>query len=195
MTTNYTDEESDRIIAEGLSAVERMRKHVAAIEQDKVRQPQALAAARQAAHVARETTIASEPWTDTLNIIPTTDSAGGLNGMAAFPGIEAKEIWGARLLFDLIGCTDGDADIDATLSRYFTLLNGDIDHLFIIMSAALVTAADTVVPMLLQDIEEHGSNYRARVYLAEAARKSWALNINALRQTPNFEDESEDGDA
>lgn len=182
----------DQIIADGLAAANRIREQIAAIEKERDEQPAKLAAARNAADAARETMIESEPWADNLNILPTHDSTGELNGMAAFPGIEAKEIWGSRLLFDLIGCTDNDREIDDVLNRYFTLLNGDTSHLFIVMSAALVTCADTVIPMLLQDMEEHGSNYGARVYLAEAARKAWQLDINRLRSMPNFESEEDD---
>jgi hypothetical protein len=32
--------------------------------------------------------------------------------------------------------------------------------------------------MLLDDIEKHGSNYDARVFLADAARNAWATRIN-----------------
>ncbi|CAN5150582.1 hypothetical protein BH09ACT8_BH09ACT8_59140 [soil metagenome] len=191
MTTNHTDEESDRMIAEGLSAVDRMRQRIAAMEKEREEQPSRLAAARNAADAAREATVEAEPWVDNLNIIPTQSESGDLNGMASFPGIEAKEIWGSRLLFDLLGCTDNDDEINDVLGRYFTLLNGDTDHLFLIMSGALVTAADTVIPMLLKDIEDYGNNYGARVYLAEAARKSWELNINALRQAPNYEEDTD----
>ena len=165
-----------------------LRDLIDAIERSRDDQPQRLAAARNAADAAREAAIESQPWIDNLNILPTQTISGELAGMAAFPGIEAKEIWGTRLLFDLIGCTDTDDEINDVLNRYFTLLNGDTDHLFLIMSAALVTCADTVIPMLLKDIEDHGSNYGARVYLADAARKSWELNVNALAAMPNYEE-------
>ncbi|MDN4520320.1 hypothetical protein JN086_14175 [Mycolicibacterium austroafricanum] len=187
MTYPTNSDDLDSIANSSSEALRMAREVLAGIEKSRDEQPALLAAARNAADAAREATIEEQPWLDNLQIIPTQTLDGEINGMAAFPGLEAKEIWGSRLLFDLIGCTDNDGEINDVLNRYFTLLNGDTAHLFIVMSAALVTCADTVIPMLLKDIEDHGSNYGARVYLADAARKSWELNINALRQTPNYE--------
>jgi hypothetical protein len=46
MTTNHTDVESDAIIAAGLSAVDRLREQIAAMEEAKASEPERLAAAR-----------------------------------------------------------------------------------------------------------------------------------------------------
>ncbi|QRZ04514.1 hypothetical protein [Mycolicibacterium austroafricanum] len=190
--TNLDDMNEDEILSAGFSAAQQIRAQIAAIEKERDEQPSRLAAARNAADAAREATIEEQPWASNLQFALTETLTGEVNGVASFPGLEAKEIWGTRLLFDLIGCADGDGEINDVLNRYFTLLGGDTAHLFIVMSAALVTCADTVIPMLLDDIENHGNNYGARVYLADAARKSWELNINALRQTPNNEAEDDE---
>ncbi|ABM12284.1 hypothetical protein [Mycolicibacterium vanbaalenii] len=187
MTYPTNSDDLDSIAHSSSEALRMAREVLAGIEKSREEQPALLAAARNAADAAREATIAEQPWAENLQFALTETLTGEVNGVASFPGIEAKEIWGSRLLFDLIGCTDNDGEINDVLSRYFTLLNGDTAHLFIVMSAALVTCADTLIPMLLDDIEKYGNNYGARVYLADAARKSWELNINALRQTPNYE--------
>lgn len=192
MTYPTNSDDLDSIAHSSSEALRMAREALAGIEKSRGEQPARLAAARNAADAAREFTIQNEPWTGNLNIIPTYNTAGELNGMASFPGIEAKEIWGTRLLFDLIGCTDNDSEINDVLNRYFNLLGGDTDHLFIVMSAALVTCADTVIPMLLKDIEEYGSNYGARVYLADAARKSWEISVDKLRHMPDFEAEDDE---
>lgn len=177
--------ESDAIIAAGVSAAKVVLEERAAAERTRAQQPARLAAAKFAADQARECAVAAEPWADTVSVLPAHDQSGELAGMVAFPDIEAKEIWGLRLLFDLIGCSDNNADdIDSVLDRYYTLLNGDISHLFLIFSAALVTAVDTVIPMLLNNIEESGDNWEARVLLADAARKAWSLNVNAPKGAP-----------
>ena len=45
-----------------------------------------------------------------------------------------------------------------------------------------------VVPTMLDDLEQHGSDYEARVRLADAARNAWAARINDYRNNATNEE-------
>ncbi|CQD11925.1 hypothetical protein BN1232_02249 [Mycobacterium lentiflavum] len=179
MTTHYIDGESEAILAAGLSAAERIREQIAAIERAKASQPERLAKARADADGARSKCLADEPWSESWSAIPTTDFNGQLTGMMALPSIDGKELWGTRAAFDFLDAGADPDRIDEVLNRYFTALDGQTEHLFFVFSAALTTIAQYVVPMMLDDLEQHGSNYDARVLLADAARNAWATRLNA----------------
>lgn len=177
-TNYYTAEESDRIIAEGLSAVERMRAQIDAMQRAKAEQPERLAKARSDAEEARGWALIEE---DLASQIKTMNSANG-TATLALPNITARELWGARLAFDLLDCGDDYDQIDAVTARLFSAANGDTGITMVIMSAALSTIASVVVPQLLEEIELGASNYDERVRLAEARAKAWNGRVSEIRQ-------------
>jgi hypothetical protein len=182
-TTPIDDMTSDEILDAGLSAAKQALAQVEAIEKSRDEQPARLAEARAKADAARTEALGAEPWDDLWTALPGYTRDGELSGMLALPSITAKEMFGARLAFDALDCgdtDDGDA-LDEVFQRVFTMCNGDPGHLFLIFSAALRTIATVVMPMMLDDLEQHGSNYDARVLLAEARVKAWNGRVNALR--------------
>lgn len=183
MTTNITDDpfskDSDQIVADGLAAVERMREHIKHIEAEKAAQPIHLAEARSAAEEARGWALIEEPFGDQIKTMTSTDGAASL----ALPNVLAKELWGARLAFDVLDAGDDCDEIDATIARLFSAANGDTGVTMTVMAAALSTIASLVVPQLLDEIEQHGSNWDERVRLSEARAKAWNGRVSELRAT------------
>lgn len=185
MTTEYTDEESDRIIAEGLPAAERIRAQVAAIEQAREDQPARLTKARSEADEARGWSMIEEPWESLIAAVPAVDSNGQRTGSAlTLPSITAKELFAARLAFDMLDAgldTDNPDAVEEVKTRYFTELHGDTALLFLVCMAALETIADLVVPQMVDELETGAGNYDVRVMLAEARTKSWNGRVTELQ--------------
>ena len=85
------------------------------------------------------------------------------------------------MAFDLLDCGDDYDQIDAIVSRLFTAAGGDTGLMMLIMSAALSTTAALIVPQLLEEIENRGSNWDERVRLCEARAKAWNGRAAELR--------------
>lgn len=173
----------DETIAAGLSAADRLRAQIAALERARDEQPEKLAAARREAAAAREQALAQEPWSELMTAVPSVDADGNLHGMLAIPTIDGKELMGVRLAFDLLGCCANEEEVDEVLSDYFSWVR-EPDHMFLVVSAALTTIVSHVVPQMLDDLEQQGSNWTARLLLAEAARNAWEGRIGQYRDDP-----------
>lgn len=181
-TTDPFSAESDRIIAEGLSAAERMRAHIAAIEKARDEQPDRLTKAREEADEARGWSLIEEPWHTLISALPAYNSDGQRTGDSlVLPSITAKELFGARLAFDMLDCGEDHDRLDGVKNRLFTELNGDTGLLFLVCMAALDTIAGHVVPQMVDELETHASNYDTRVALAEARTKAWNGRVSELR--------------
>lgn len=178
MNTNHTTEESDAIIAAGMSAVDRLREQAAAMEAAKSSQPERLEKARSDADEARGWALLEEPLESQVKSVSLADGDASL----ALPNILAKELWGARLAFDLIDCGDDGDQLDAVTSRLFGAAGGDPGVMMVIQAAALSTIASLIVPQLLSEIEYSGSNYDERVRLCEARAKAWRGRVHELRE-------------
>jgi hypothetical protein len=181
MTTNHhtdpqgmTLEELDEIAE---SARDLLRRRIDEMEAAKTSQPERLAKARSDAEEARGWALLEEPLDGQVKSIA---SIGGTASLS-LPNITARELWGARLAFDLVDAGDDFDQIDAVISRLFSAANGDTGIAMVIMSAALSTIASLVVPQLLEEIEHSGSNYDERVRLAEARAKAWNGRVSELR--------------
>jgi hypothetical protein len=148
------------------------------IQQDREAQPERLAKARSDAEEARGWALLEESLESQVQSLDSTDGTASLS----LPNVTARELWGARLCFDLLDCGDDYDEIDATISRLFCAANGDTGIAMVIMSAALSTIAALVVPELLDEIEHSGSNYDERVRLAEARAKAWHGRVAELRE-------------
>jgi hypothetical protein len=182
VTTNHTNAESDAILAAGLSAVDQWREHVKAMEEAKATQPERLAKARSDAEEARGWALIEEPFADQVTTISGHSEYGDERSSLSVPNMVAKELWGARLCFDLLDCGDDFDRIDEVISRLFSTAGGDTGLAMLIMSAALSTIASLVVPQLLNEIEHGGSNFDERVRLAEARAKAWNGRAAELRE-------------
>lgn len=167
MTTNESTE--NQIIADGMDALEQMRASIAAMEKARDEQPARLAKAREDAEVARGWSLIEEPFENHVKTISSIDGSA----MLALPSITARELWGARLCFDLLDCGDDYDKIDEVISRLFSTAGGDPGIAMVVMSSALSTIAGLVVPQLLDEIEQRGSNWDERVRLCEARAKAW----------------------
>lgn len=138
---------------------------------------QQLTKMRQAIEKARQEALAAEPWTDFVKAIPAYDRDGAVAGMMSSPTIDAKELYGSRLAFDLVNC-DGDVDrILETLSRNFVMVGGNTSHAFVVLSAALVTFAETIVELLVALLEEVPPTSGIRIKLAEFALHAWTTRL------------------
>lgn len=179
MTTTPTDAESEAIIAAGLSAAERIREQIAYMKRAKASQPERLAKARSDAEEARGWALLEEPLNSQVISI---DSEIGFDPPLSLPNIAARELWGARLAFDLLDCGDDYDQIDAVIGRLFTAAGADAGVTMIIMSAALSTIASLIVPQLLEEIEQSGSNYDERVRLCEARAKAWHGRVSEIHE-------------
>lgn len=171
-TTDNTDLEDTE------SAVTQARALIAHIEKSRDEQPARLAKARADAEEARGWALIEEPFAGQVTSIASVDGTATLT----LPNMEAKELWGARLCFDLLDCGDDYDQIDTVMSRLFSTVNGDTGVAFLITSAALSTIAGLVVPELLHEIEHTGSNYDERVRLAEARAKTWHGRVSEIRE-------------
>lgn len=144
-------DEPDRVFAE------RMRERLDEIDRARDAQPERLAAARAEADEARGWSLIEEPFEVTL------------------PGVTARELFGARLCFDVLDCGDDVDQIDEVLARLFATTGGDTGVTMLIMSVAL-SAAAALVEQLLNEIEQHG-DWDTRVRLAQARTKAWRDRI------------------
>jgi hypothetical protein len=182
--TDYTDtdmtaDEADAFIA---SAVEQSTALLARIEKSRADQPERLAKARADADEARGWSMLEETWESQITAVPAYNSDGDRTGDAlTIPNLVAKELFGSRLCFDLLDCGDDDEQINAVLSRYFSMVSGDPGLAFLLFSSALTTVASVVVPQLLEELEQQASDYDVRVMLAEARAKAWNGRVNDIR--------------
>ncbi|MCX2934042.1 hypothetical protein ORI20_27620 [Mycobacterium sp. CVI_P3] len=195
MTDHATTTDSDRIIAEGLAIANGFRERIAAIEKSREDQPAKLEKARAEADEAREQSLLIEPWTEELSTLRCYRGDGQPTGTVMhLPNLIAKEMFGARMAFDMLDCSDDSTGerIEEVRNRYFALLGGDTGNLFLVAFAALDTIATIVVPQLLDAIEQQASNWDTRVMLAEARAKSWRGRIAEHRGIPANEPSCDD---
>jgi hypothetical protein len=179
MTT--IDQPDDMSLEEIQSAAGRARALLHHIKMSREAQPDRIEEARAAADEARGWAIIEEPWDTQWTAVPSFTSGGELAGSMSIPNMTAKELFGARLAFDMLDCGDDDDRINAVQSRFFSMVHGDPGMAFLLFASALSTVASVVVPQLLDDLEHHGSNYDARVMLAEARAKAWHGRVSELR--------------
>ena len=177
--------EADELVARAAefasSKLSQARAMLAAIEKARDEQPQRLAAARTAADEARGWSLIEEPWHTLITALPTYSPDGRRTGGAlSLPSITAKELFGARLAFDMLDAGDDPDRLDAVKNRYFGELQGDTGLLFLVCMAALDTVASLIVPQLLEELETDASNYDVRVMLAEARAKAWRGRVSDL---------------
>jgi multidrug efflux pump subunit AcrA (membrane-fusion protein) len=170
MTTHIDPSDTQAVITQ-------LQDQIAAIKQAREDQPARLAQARADADEARGWALIEEPLDGQVKSVASIDGSASLS----LPNITARELWGARLCFDILDCGDDFDQIDAVISRLFSTANGDTGIAMVIMSAALSTIASLVVPQLLEEIEHGGSNYTERVRLAEARAKAWSGRVAELR--------------
>ncbi|CAJ1504281.1 hypothetical protein MU0083_003397 [[Mycobacterium] kokjensenii] len=180
MTTiepNATD--LDSLAAESATYVEQARQILDRIEQARDEQPARLAEARAAAETARDWALIEEPWHGNVTAVRAHTAGGEPTATTlAIPSIIAKELFGARLAFDILDAGEDPDLVDDVKARYFSMVGGDPGQAFLLFAAALDTVASLVVPQMLRDLEDHGSNYDARVMLAEARTKAWADRVS-----------------
>lgn len=155
------------------------------IRKSREEQPALLAKARSEAEEARGWSLIEEPWESLITALPAYDAEGNRTGNAlALPSITAKELFAARMAFDMLDAgLDVDDDpnrIDEVKQRYFELLNGDTGLLFLVAMAALDTIATLIVPQMVEELEARASNYDVRVMLAEARTKSWNGRVSEI---------------
>jgi multidrug resistance efflux pump len=137
-TTPIADMSTEEISA----AADQARAFIAHVEKSRDEQPARLAEMRAKAEQARADALEAEPWLDCLRAFPTADAqTGEMTGMLGYPSIDGKELWGCRAAYDFMDAGADRDRIDAVLNRYFTVLNGNIEHLFLVFSAALCTIA------------------------------------------------------
>ncbi|MGV0699969.1 hypothetical protein [Mycolicibacter sinensis] len=169
---------ADRIIAEGLSANERLGAMIATIKQARDTQPERLAKARAEAETAADWSRIEEPFSEHVTALRAHTRNGDPTSTAiALPSMQAKVMYGVRLAFDALDCGDDADRLDKVKNDVFTMVGGDTGLAFLIFAEALETIASLVVPQLLDDLEQHGSNYDARVMLAEARVKAWSDRV------------------
>lgn len=178
MTTNQNpidDTTLDDIAAASQSASERMRAWIDSIEQSRDTQPERLVQARAEADEARGWALIEEPFETQVSALRAYTRDGQPTGNAtALPNLKAKTLFGARLAFDMLDAGGEDYDrVEEVQSRYFAMVGGDPGLAFLLFAEALELVAALVVPQLLEDLEQHGNNYDARVMLAEARTKAW----------------------
>ena len=181
MTTNPTDDmntdDLDALAAAASDRLAQTRALIAAITQARDSQPDRLVKARAEAEQARDWAFIEEPWKDQCTAIVSVDGSASLT----LPNWIGKEVFGARLAFDILDCGDDIDRQNDVVKRYFSMVNGDTGTAMLLMWAALTTIATAVVPMMLDEIEDHASNYDARVFLAEARTKAWSERVGVLR--------------
>lgn len=153
---------------------------LAMIEEAKRTQSERLARARSRAEDERIKALTAEPWLDCLSTVPAVDMCSGeYSGVVSMPTVAAKELFGTRLAFDLLGCC-GDEDQVAAKLREFRKMVVDPQQLFLVCAAALDTIATDVFPTLLDRYEAASGDYDTRVRLAEAARRAWSARLGDL---------------
>lgn len=190
MTINPTDPNEEQIIADAMeissrriaSMADQARAHLEHLEQSRNEQPERLARARSDAEEGRGWALIDEPLESQVSSIAGLNEYGDERSLLSIPNMVAKELWGARLAFDLLDCGDDYDQIDAVTSRLFTAAGGDPGVMMLIQAAALSTIAALIVPQLLDELEHSGSNYDERVRLAEARAKAWHGRVAELRE-------------
>lgn len=174
---------TDMTLDEIASAADQARALLAHIKQGRDEQPELLAKARTEADEARGWSLIEEPWNTLISALPAYNSDGQRTGDSlTLPSITAKELFGARLAFDMLDCGADQDRLDEVKNRFFTELNGDTGLLFLVCMAALDTVASLVVPQMVDELEAHASNYDVRVMLAEARTKAWNGRVTELRE-------------
>ncbi|MDW5609730.1 hypothetical protein [Mycolicibacterium sp. D5.8-2] len=152
------------------------------IRQSRDEQPARLAKAREEADEARGWALIEEPWESQITALPAHNADGKRTGNAlTVPNITAKELFASRLAFDMLDAGDDYDRLEEVKTRYFDMLGGDTGSLFLVFAAALDTVASLVVPQMIEELEDHASNYDVRVMLAEARAKAWAGRVSELR--------------
>lgn len=167
-----TDDDLD-LINRGLQVA---RKRLADVDEGRRSQPARLAEARAKAEDERIKSLVAEPWSDFIKGIPSVE----FSAMLAMPSIDAKEVFGTRLAFDLLGCCADEDQVAEKLRECFKMTGGDPGHPFLVCAAALETIASHVMPALLDTLENQARDYDTRVRLADAARNAWTARVADL---------------
>jgi hypothetical protein len=173
-TDAMTLDDMDRAVE---TATQILRRRIDEMEAAKTSQPDRLVKARSDAEEARGWALLEETLDGQIKSLTSVDGDASLS----LPNMLARELWGARLAFDLLDCGDDFDEIDAVIGRLFTAAGGDPGVTMVIMSAALSTTAALIVPQLLEEIETRGSNWDERVRLCEARAKAWRGRVSELR--------------
>lgn len=163
---------------------------LAGIDKARDEQPARLEKARTEADEARGWSLIEEPWSTLITAIPAHDADGKRTGTAlTLPSITAKELFAARLAFDMLDAGLADEAegyehdrVDSVKTRLFSELNGDTGLLFLVCMAALDTIATLVVPQMVEELETSASNYDVRVMLAEARTRSWNGRVSEINK-------------
>lgn len=189
-----TDSQLNALSEESNTILQQAREMLARIEESREEQPTKLAAVRAETDNARSDALAAEPWAECWSALPLHDPATGeMTGLMALPSIDGKELWGARAAFDFLDAGADSERIDECMNRYFTALEGNTEHLFLVFAAALTTISEHVVPMMLDNLESHASDYVSRVLLAEGARNAWKTRARGLWERFCQEDTAAEG--
>lgn len=170
-----TDDLDAVVAAAAQARINAGRARIKAIEEAEASQPGLLAQARKRARAAREECLADpdNSWQAGIKAVPTVDPATGqMTGMLGLPDLFKNELWGARLAFDLLSVAGDEDAVEDLLPKYLLWIK-DPAHAWLVAAAALSTIAQFVVPTMLDQIERQGSNWDARVLLAEAAENAW----------------------
>lgn len=158
---------------------DELRAVIDQVEAAKAAQPEKLRQMRAQAREAREAATRDEPWDSLWSALPAVDAqTGELTGMLALPSIDAKELFGTRLAFELATYAGDRDQVDEITNWYFSEIR-EPDHLFLVAMAALKTMSLYVLPSLLEMAEEGANCWNYRVMLADAARNAWEKRINA----------------
>jgi hypothetical protein len=173
-----TDEELlDAAESAARRRLEDLKAAIAAIESARASQPERLKEMRTRAEIARDKAWRDEPWDSLWSALPGIDrETGELSGMLALPSIDAKELFGTRLAFDLAAYAGDEASVDGIVDWYFSAVKST-DHMFLIGMSALKALALYVLPILLEIAEEKASNWDVRVNLSDAARNVWEQRV------------------
>jgi len=174
-TENMTE---DEIVAAGVSAADRLREQIKAIEHARDTQSERLAMARADAETARDWSQIEEPFSQYVTALRAhTRDGDPTSTTIALPSMQAKCMYGVRLAFDALDAGEDPNRLDEVKSDVFTMVGGDTGLALLIFAEALETIASLVVPQLLDDIERYGNNYDARVMLAEARAAAWGDRV------------------
>ena len=150
---------SDDFVAEA-------REYLDQLDEDRAAQPERLQAARDELARARQRQEVLRPLGDDVTAINSVDGTASLT----LPTIASKELFGARMAFELLG----GEDPDDVVTRYFgDYCQGDPGVAMLVFSAALTTIAGEMMPVFLEDLERHG-DWTTRVHLIQAAAQLWA---------------------
>ncbi|MEZ0385238.1 hypothetical protein [Mycobacterium sp. pW045] len=157
-----------------ITALERMSADLRRAQQ---LQSERLAEARARAEAEKRKTLAAEPWSAVVTAVPTVGTGGELTGILSMPVVDAKELFGGRLAYDLLGCCDGEDQVRRMLVEYFAMIR-EPEHAFLVAFTALKVIASYAVPVMLDSLECHGGDYESRVRLADAALNAWATRMD-----------------